>query len=421
MIAIAGCRPRLPDSFPLSLAENSGNMIHARAPRRIFGRTNTAEYHQDRWGIAGEKDFSDFVNKHCDHLIITMTNSIKVNADFRQNYVRVQRMLEMYDVPITIFGLGVRSPTTDLSQATIPDEAVTLLRYMADRCGPIGVRGEFTKSVFAELAGVTNVQVTGCPSFFSQPGSYLALREQLRDPQPGTYTYSGTRYERPEERAQFLKIARGNGIYIEPTNKENHRAHLDALRGEPIQVPRFLTDNGHLAAPSPDERAEGQRGQRGLRGLRGLAGRWRSGQSQRSQQSAPSPEAAPDGGSTVTLEQLTDLYRNRYRLFRDPDEWLRFNREVVAFGFGTRFHVNMATILAGKPATWVTHDTRTREFCDFLHLPQVSLEDSAEMEPEDFRAAADFEEFFDHLPALFDNWASYLEAHNLPYTRPQLP
>ena len=236
MIAVAGCRPRMPDAFPLDLAENSGNMIHARAPQRIFGRVNTAEYHTERWGLAGEPHFRDFVNQHCDHLVITMTNSIKVNADFRANYVRVQRMLEMYDVPITIFGLGVRSPTTDLSTASIPDEAVTLLRFMEERCGPIGVRGEFTKRVFSELAGVTNVQVTGCPSFFSQPGSFSALRKELRDPQPGTYTYSGTRYERPEERAQFLKVVRGDGIYIEPTNPENHRAHLSALRGQPIEV-----------------------------------------------------------------------------------------------------------------------------------------------------------------------------------------
>ena len=123
----------------------------------------------------------------------------------------------------------------------------------------------------------------------------------------------------------------------------------------------------------------------------------------------------------MTTEQLTDFYRHRYRLWRDAEQWLKFNREVVAHGFGTRFHVNMATVLAGKPATWITHDTRTQEFCDFLHLPQVSLEDSAQMEPEDFRAAGDYEELFDHLPALFDNWASYLEAHELPYTRPELP
>lgn len=401
MIAIAGCRPRMPDAFPLGLAENTGNMIHARAPQRIF-RKRTVEYHTDPWRLAGEPHFRDFVNKHCDHLILTMTNSIKVNADFRQNYVRVQRMLEMYDVPITIFGLGVRSPTTDLSTATIPQEAISLLRYMEERCGPIGVRGEFTKEVFAELAGVTNVQVTGCPSFFSQPGSFSALRQQLRDPQPGTYTYSGTRYERPEERAQFLKAVRGDGIYIEPTSAENHRAHLSALRGEPIELPNFLTDNDHVAGPPAAPRP----------GLRRLADRWRS---------QDTSGTVLDAGSRVTSERLTDFYRHRYRLFRDPDDWLRFNREVVAYGFGSRFHVNMATILAGKPATWITHDTRTREFCDFLHLPHVSLEDSADMEPEDFRAAADYEELFDHLPALFENWATYLEAHDLPYTRPKLP
>ena len=43
------------------------------------------------------------------------------------------------------------------------------------------------------------------------------------------------------------------------------------------------------------------------------------------------------------------------------------------------------------------------------------------MEPEDFRAAADYEAMFDHLPQLFDNWASYLEAHGLPYDKPVLP
>lgn len=400
MIAVAGCLPKMPPGFPLTQEENSGNMIHARAPQRILAPKKTVEYHTQRWVLAGEKDYSDFVNKHCDHLVISMTNTVKVNSRMTDRYVRFQRMLEMYDVPITIFGLGVRSPTDDLSQATIPDEAIAMLRYLEERCGPIGVRGEFTKKVFAELAGVTNVQVTGCPSFFSEPKAFTDLRKELQKPRPGTYTYSGTRYERPEERAQFLRIVRGDGIYIEPTNRANHRAHLQAMKGVAIDIPNFLTDNGHLAQEQPPARS----------GLRGAADRL-LGRS----------TAGGKDDARVTRKQLTEFYRNRYRLFRDPDQWLQFNREVVAYGFGTRFHVNMATLLAGKPATWIAHDTRTREFCDFLHLPHVSLEDSAQMAPEDFRAAADYEEMFDHLPQLFDNWASYLEAHDLPYTRPALP
>ncbi|MGO0575850.1 polysaccharide pyruvyl transferase family protein [Ornithinimicrobium panacihumi] len=398
MIAVAGCYPRMPQKFPLDMDENSGNMIHARAPQRILGEDKTVEYHTMRWSLAGEKSYADFVNKHCNHLVISMTNTIKVNSGIKDKYVRFQRMLELYDVPITIFGLGVRSPVDDLSEATIPDEAITMLRYMEERCGPIGVRGEFTKKVFEELAGVTNVQVTGCPSFFSEPAAFSALRRQLANPQPGTYTYSGTKYERAAERAQFLRIVKGDGIYIEPTHRGNHRAHLQALKGKPIDIPDFLTANNHVATEDPAPR-----------GRRGIVGRLLG----------PRESAPPTG--QVTRQELTDFYRNRYRLWRDPDQWLQFNREVVAFGFGTRFHVNMATVLAGKPATWITHDTRTREFCDFLHLPHVSLEDSAEMEPQDFRAAANYDALFDHLPALFDNWASYLEAHNLPYSRPKLP
>ena len=32
MIAVAGCLPKMPAAFPLDVEENSGNMIHARAP-----------------------------------------------------------------------------------------------------------------------------------------------------------------------------------------------------------------------------------------------------------------------------------------------------------------------------------------------------------------------------------------------------
>ncbi len=375
----------MPAVFPLTRAENAGNMIHARAPQRIFPRS--IEYHTQKWRLFGEPGYADFVNKHCSHLIISMTNSIKVNTGHTARYLKFSRYLEQFDVPITIFGLGVRSPTTDLSSATIPQEAIDLLRYMADRCGPIGVRGEFTARVFAELAGVTNTTVTGCPSFFSGPAAFRQLRQNLSSPSGTAYSYAGTRYGRPEEVAQFVKAVKGDGYYIEATNKENHRAHLQALRGEGLDIPSFLSDSVQEPARP------------GSPGGLGPAGR--------SQQDA------------VTEPELRAFYRNRYRLFRNPDDWLQFNREVISYGFGTRFHVNMATLLSGKPATWITHDTRTQEFCDFLRLPHVTLQDSVDMEPDDFRARADYEEMFDHLPALFENFAAYLAAHDLPYEVPR--
>lgn len=385
MIGIVGNLPRMPRNFPLDHGENAGNMIHARAPQRMFDRRLTIEYNTQPWLLWGEKSYADFVNKHCDHLIVTMANTMWVNKDFSEKYRRFQRMLELYDVPITIFGLGVRSPVEDLTDAWLPQTAVDLLKYLEERAAPIGVRGEFTKQVLEKLAGVTKVQVTGCPSFFSEPAAFQRLRNNLTKGKPGVFSYSGTKYERPEERALLLRTLKNDGVYIEPTNADNHRAHLRAMKRQDLRMPEYLLENGHVAG-------EGN-----------------------------AAELALDPSLQATRKEWELFFRNQYRMFRNPEDWMQMNREVVSHTFGTRFHVNMASILSGTPATWVTHDSRTRELARFFHVPNVSLEDSATMAPEDFQqVSSNYDEMFDHLPALFDNWNSYMEAHNLPYVRPKL-
>ncbi|MDN5685496.1 MAG: polysaccharide pyruvyl transferase family protein [Brachybacterium sp.] len=385
MIGIVGNLPRMPHTFPLDHGENAGNMIHARAPQRMFDRRQTIEYNTQPWVLWGEKSYADFVNTHCDHLIVTMANTIWVNKDFSEKYRRFQRMLELYDVPITFFGLGVRSPVEDLSDAWLPQAAIDLLRYMEERAAPIGVRGEFTKQVLEKLAGVTKVQVTGCPSFFSEPGAFKQLRSNLRKGKPGTFAYSGTKYTRPEERALLLRTLKSEGVYIEPTNTENHRAHLRAMKRMDVPIPDYLIGNGHVAAEGSSAEAE----------------------------LGPALQA--------TRSEWEHFFRHQYRLFRNPEDWMQMNREVISHTFGTRFHVNMASLLSGTPATWVTHDSRTRELAEFFRVPHVSLEDSESMTPADFQQTSrDYDEMFDHLPALFDNWQAYMDAHGLPYVRPRL-
>lgn len=383
IIATYGNKPRMPFSFPLDLSENAGNTIHARAPQRIFQKSDAhvVDYFVDKWTALDDKNYAEFVNRHCDHLVVTLANTIRINSARTEPYVKLQRMLELYKVPVTIFGLGVRSATEDLDEIHLSREMVELLQYLDEHCAPVGVRGSFTKKVFVEKAGMKNVVVTGCPSFFSEPESFMRLKKELERPKSGIVTYSGTRYDRPEERAAFVEAVNAGTYYIEPTSRENHRAHLQALKGIDVQLPMFLSDEDVLS----DDYGVMQVGE-----------------------------------NFTTRERVLDLFRNRYRLFHDPEAWLDFNRRAVAFGYGTRFHVNMATILSGKPATWITHDSRTRELVDFLHLPSVTLEESASMKAEEFRHEANYDDMFNHVDSLFDNWAEYLAAHNLPYKRPVL-
>lgn len=69
-IGVIGCLPELPVDFPLLMPENSGNMIHAEAPLRMFPRA--VHYKDSRFILSGETSFRNFVNKTCSHLIITL-------------------------------------------------------------------------------------------------------------------------------------------------------------------------------------------------------------------------------------------------------------------------------------------------------------------------------------------------------------
>ena len=67
------------------------NLIHACALMRMFRKEGIVHFSIDQWALSGEKSFADFVNKNCDHLIITEANSIRVNSGFVQSCVKFQK------------------------------------------------------------------------------------------------------------------------------------------------------------------------------------------------------------------------------------------------------------------------------------------------------------------------------------------
>jgi hypothetical protein len=92
---------------------------------------------------------------------------------------------------------------------------------------------------------------------------------------------------------------------------------------------------------------------------------------------------------------IKNYFETRYQLFRTTREWYRFNKEFLSFSYGTRFHVNMAALISGKPAIWFTHDERTKELTEFMHLPSLDIEDANKLnlnEPlkKDFTAVPQF-------------------------------
>jgi hypothetical protein len=361
-IGVMGCTPRLPDAFPVELPENSGNMVHANAPFEMF---KDCVFIKDDVKRLGAPNFATFVNDRCTHLIVTLANTLRLGAQDGAKYSRLQQFLSQIRKPIVIFGLGVQSKGYDLESATLPAEAIEFLKFLGEKCAVVGVRGPYTKEVIEKLSGVRNVSVVGCPSLFSRPESLAKMRNARMVGRPA---YAGTNFADAHEASMLASAIRGDAFLVEPVNKFNHTYHLHVSRGgDPSeQIPYFL--------------------QRFMK----------------------------DGGDLDPVAQIGRYFRSNYRLFRSPQDWYRFNTEVVSFTYGTRFHVNMASVLSGRPALWVIHDSRTRELTNYLKLPAIDLQRAGHMSLDELGATIDLTEFFDHLSGHFENFNEYLRTHGLP-------
>lgn len=363
-IAVNGCLRRLPATFPLETPENTGNTIHANAPFEMFADAIHAR--DNAWRMTGATSFSEFVNRHCTHLVFTFANTLKVNADNGPQFARLLSFLKSIDKPVVAFGLGVQSQSDDLSDATFPPEVIECMQYLAQMSPVVGVRGERTRQVLADLCDVHNVQVVGCPSVFSRPEPLARVRENLTTLK-GRPVYNGTKYHEAGEKALLHEAIRSRAFLVEPVNKLNHAYHLAVARGDAeAELPYFLKSY------------------------------------------------SPASRRTSAQDDLRDYFMSMYRLFRDTESWYAFNDEAVSYSYGTRFHANMSAVLSGKPALWITHDARTRELIDFLHLPSITMEQAVGLRPQDVPALMNFDDFFAHIGGLFDNFNSYLEVNGLP-------
>lgn len=366
-IAVTGCRKTLPPEFPLELKENSGNMVHANAPFEMFD--TAIDYLDGTWRASGARSFAEYVSRHSSHLIVTMANSFRAGERDGTRYTRFIEMIEQYDKPIVVFGLGVQAPTTDVSQLNLHPEAIRMMRVLGDRSTVVGVRGETTAAAFRELAGVTNTFVTGCPSFFSRPQAFemLARNVDRKGSTSKRIAYSPTKLNSDEELALLYANIRADSYYINVGNPQAHAYYL------------------HVT---------GQDG-----GRRGIP---------------PYLKPLLDEEPQLTRARARRYFRSRYKLFRDPREWYAFNEEHVAFTYGTRFHVNMASILSGVPALWLTHDARTEELTSFLHLPAMRVHDAVAFSPDEAQSRTDYTDLLSHVPGLFTRFNEYLALNGLP-------
>jgi len=338
---------------------NTGNMMIGHG---LFHNLNAAkkEFHPGFGKIPAER-----LHEHYDAIFIPASNFVSPVVDLggQADYFARSK------VPLHIFGVGnqmlpgkprVLQPGTD-----------RFLRLVSDRSGSIGVRGTFTAEILWDF-GIRNVSVVGCPSL-------LSMRQETLDKLAAT-------------RPTLEKVALGFS-----NNVRSHALAPDAMRvSENALFQRMLGENAfYILQSEPPE----------LDLLSAMEHGDSTAASTAINRIARLFDVAP-GRADVRR-----FLETRIRVFFSVDDWLGCTRTMTA-AIGSRFHGNIAALLAGTPALFLVHDMRTLELCELLRAPNLVLDRpyGAEEILERLQSA-DYDTFRTNFRRVMMEWKLFIERN----------
>lgn len=346
---------------------NTGNYVHGYAARHVVG-----EY----VNISPRRLTDAMVEEYrarLTHLAFVTATMLAVDNSPSEAHEDHADRIERLGLPVVVFGLGSRAPLgQSLAEAVVHPSTQRLLRVIADHTSTIAVRGAFTADLCRKL-GIQNVEVIGCQScFMSCRPDFLA---------PGlTGPVDLSRCI-----VNFTRQARESALF---------EAAM-AARASVIGQASFFEEA--LCQLRPVTRME----------------------------DVPDEVGSLIGASllrmitakNIPLDAFQDWMRDRFRQFYSVPEWFGFLSQGFDFCIGTRFHGNMASFQAGIATMWVVHDMRTREFCDHLGLPHLSLDllQSGRPIPGLIERHFDTSTFDRRYPENYARFHAYLQRHGVPH------
>jgi len=336
---------------------NSGNYLFQHA---IWKSLLTAGTEIVANGTLSERELPDEgdakrINDGFDQFVIPLANAFR--PDFAHRLENLTRLIENLTIPVTVIGVGAQAgvglATEELDE--MADVVRAFVGAVLERSASIGVRGEFTKKYLMGLGFPDDtVDIIGCPSLFLH-GHDLRID---KDP---------------------------TGINAESKLALNLTPEVPGIGAFALQQ----------AAAYPNLTYIGQDGNDLRLMIWGI----------------PFPHVTDP---QVPVHMLHPLYQaDRMRLFLDMWTWLDFLADRD-FTYGTRFHGNVAALLARRPAMLLAHDSRTLELAEYHQMPhRVVPEFTDPIDAVALYDEVDFSAFNAELPRGFDRYLAFLEKNDL--------
>ena len=290
------------------LGQNTGNMMFTEALTRAIDGAAWSSFLLNRGSLEGR-----------DAIVIAAANWINSYDDFGW----LAQRLEATNLPVFLIGVGAQASSA-METPSITPGTLRLLALVRDRSVSIAARGTFSCDVLAHY-GFRDVVPTGCPSMM-----------MIGPKGPQT---------RPAEHVTVEECC------MHATRHHFHKAdafqtylYRQAFVRNIDLVLQSETADMILAQPESVERSVSARlGDDVLRSVYDCA----------------------------DIDRISSFLTSHGRAFYDVSSWTSYMR-TKAFCFGTRIHGTVASIVAGVPATLISHDSRTVEMARAMSIPVVS-------------------------------------------------
>ena len=297
------------------------------------------------------------INEEFDRFVIPLANAFR--PDFAPRLDRLSALLKDVTIPVTVVGIGAQAAHGQgiESLEAIADAVKRFVRLVLDRSASIGVRGEFTQSYLVSLGfPADSIDVIGCPSLFLH-GRDLTVTKKV----------DAVTADSPLA-LNLTPEVRGIGAFA--TAQAQRHPNLTYI-GQDANDLRMLL--------------------------------W----------GVPFPHVHDP---LVPVHMDHPLYQSdRIRLFLDTWPWYDF-LATQHFAYGTRFHGNVAALLARTPALLLAHDSRTLELADYHQMPyRVMPELAPDLLVEELYEQADMTAFNAELPHGFDRYTAFLDRNGLEH------
>ena len=278
-------------------------------------------------------------NSRINNIIFPMANQINIWNRSLEWYLE---SIEGYHGRVTVIGLGAQL-TDELTTPkrlvnALPQERKNALKELSSRTESLGIRGGITAESL-ELMGIKNYTIIGCPSFYMK---HSVKEVKKAAPEKLCVNWGSIDYAKEQFVREFFRCNAKDGDSLLLQAMDDFPKTLE---GEPLL-------KKHIKSRYPD--------------------------------------------LVVNSLEIESYIKRRGRIFFDWDIWQNFLKEErFTLSVGCRFHGNMMSLLAGVPALWIVHDSRTYEMCEAMALPHIDLEQAAKMRSrEEFAECCVYDEKF---------------------------